>query len=87
MVATPAALEALEAASQSPQELLRRHVSGDWGVVNCDDQSANREAIAGGSRIFSAYVLSTDVRLWVITEAVNESGDRASTRILLPDEY
>jgi len=32
LVATPGALEALEAANTSPAELLGRHLSGNWGV-------------------------------------------------------
>ena len=87
VVATPAALESLEAVSQSPQQILRRHAAGDWGDLSIDDKEANSKAITNGSRIFSAYTLSTEVKLWVITEAANESGKRASTCILLPDEY
>ena len=33
VVATPGALDALEAAKQSSLELLRRHARGDWGEV------------------------------------------------------
>lgn len=30
-VATPGALDALSAAGQTPMDLLRRHIAGDWG--------------------------------------------------------
>ena len=82
VVATPGALKALEAAGTSPSELLDRHVAGDWGDVCEDDRELNNQAVADGSRILSAYTLSSGVKIWIITEA-----DRSSTCILLPDEY
>lgn len=87
LVATPAALQALDEAGLTPTDLLKRHVQGDWGDMDTADNKSNEKAIQDGSRIFSAYRLSTDVKLWVITEAVNDAGVRASTCILLPDEY
>ena len=87
LVATPAALQALDEAGLTPTDLLKRHVQGDWGDMDTADKRSNDEAIQDGSRIFSAYRLSTDVKLWIITEAVNDVGVRASTCILLPDEY
>ena len=42
----------------------------------------NEQALKDGARIFSVYRTSKGVKGWVITEA-----DRASTCILLPDEY
>ncbi len=87
IVATPAALEVLENAGMSPGELLQRHANGDWGDLSCADCQANDDAVRDGGRIFSAYVLHAKVKLWVITEAVNDAGHRASTCILLPDEY
>lgn len=87
IVATPAALDALEESGQAPIELLRRHCQGDWGDLSSDDKQSNEEALEHGSRIFSAYILTTGVKLWVITEAQDDSGVRASTCILLPDEY
>lgn len=87
IVATPAALDALEDSGQAPIDLLRRHCRGDWGDLSSADKQSNEEALGDGSRIFSAYILTTGVKLWVITEAVNDAGHRASTCILLPDEY
>lgn len=82
VVATPGALANLEEAGQSPAELLNRHVRGDWGELDDEDKAANEAALTKGSRILSAYVLSSGVRLWIITEA-----DRSSTCLLRPDEY
>jgi hypothetical protein len=82
VVATPAALSALETAKQSSLELLRRHARGDWGEVCAEDAQENNVSVDHGLRILSAYTLSTGVKVWVITEA-----DRSSTCILLPEEY
>lgn len=87
VVATPGALQAMDTASVTPVDLLRRHSQGDWGDLSAEDKQSNDEAIRDGSRIFSAYILLTDVKLWVITEATNDAGHRASTCLLLPDEY
>ena len=37
IVATPGALEVLEASHQSPAEFLARHAKGDWGELSADD--------------------------------------------------
>jgi hypothetical protein len=81
-VATPAALAALTEAGQSPSIFLHRHVSGDWGEVDAEDQQANEDALVHGARLLSAYRTSKNVCIWVITEA-----DRSSTTILLPEDY
>lgn len=47
----------------------------------------NDEAMHDGSRILSAYILPTDVKIWIITEAADEKGERAATKALLPSEY
>ena len=87
VVATPAALREIEASDQTPHEFLHRHVRGDWGDLSAGDCECNEEALSNGSRILFAYVTSSDRKLWIITEAVNDRGRRASTTILLPDEY
>lgn len=79
---TPGAQRKLEAINAVPQELLRRHQSGDWNGMDRSDRAANRRAVSDGSRVFSAYQLTDAVRVYVITEA-----DRSSTTILLPSEY
>ena len=61
--------------------LIRRHVTGDFGEVNEEDRQENLLSIREGFRIMSAYIVN-DTKLWVITEA-----DRRSTTILLPEEY
>jgi hypothetical protein len=87
LVATPGALEALEASGQTPDFFLAKHASGDWGDVSPGDAALNDAAVQDGSRIFSAYRTLRGTKLWVITEAEGDSGKRASTCILLPVEY
>ncbi len=80
-VATPGALEAMEQASISPMDLLRRHQRGDWGDLGNEDKQSNDQALSLGDRIFSAYQFDR-IKFWVITEC-----DRSATTILLPEEY
>jgi hypothetical protein len=84
IVATPGALEALQKAGQSPVEFLQRHV---WGDVCEEDRQANDDALVDGSRILSAHRTSLGEKLWIITEAIDDSGHRAATTLLLPSEY
>ena len=86
-LATPAALEALEESGQSPDFFLDRHVQGDWGDVDASDQQANDEALVSGERLLSAYKTLKGQRIWIITEAKGDEGQRAATTILLPEEY
>lgn len=81
VVATPGALALMERAGIAPMELLRRHVSGDWGVLPPEDVKENEYSITRNLRILSSYPVLDD-RIWIITEA-----DRSSTTFLLPDEY
>lgn len=82
IVATPGALDALHQAGADPATYLRRHLTGDWGELDAEDKQRNDEAVATGARIFSAYRLPDDTRIWLITEA-----DRSATTFLLPEEY
>ena len=80
-VITRGAVEVIDDAGMHPDDLLARHAGLDPGVLPAEDVATNRRALKHGGRIFSAYkVGGADV--WVITEA-----DRASTTILLPEEY
>lgn len=80
--ATPGALAALDAAQGDGLALLARHVHGDWGDLAPEDAAANDEALVAGGRLFSAYHLTTGVKVWIITEA-----DRRASTLLLPEEY
>jgi len=83
VVATPGAMQTLEAAGVAPEQLLQRHQSGDWGDVDTGDRAANRQALLVRERLLSAYILpTTGACVWIITEA-----DRSVTTLLLPEEY
>jgi len=86
-LSTPGALAALEEAGVSPASLIARHVTGDWGDLCDDDKGLNDESVRNGSRILSAYILPTKAKVWLITEAADDQGQRAATTILLPEEY
>ena len=87
VVATPGALETMNDAGQSPFEFIARHARCDWGDVCADDKAANDQSLIDGSRILSAYRTSKGEKLWLITEAADDRGQRAATTILRPDEY
>ncbi len=87
VVATPAALEKLRENEQVSIDLLYRHQTGDWGVVDQHDRGANEQALRDGGRIWSAYLLKDGTKVWVITTASGDQGRRESTCILLPEDY
>ena len=78
IVATPAALEAIEESGQSQDFFLDKHVQRDWGSLCREDRQANDEA----PRMLSAYRTLRGRWIWIITE-----GDRTTTAIMLPSEY
>lgn len=82
VVITPGCLAAFEASGDSPQILLLRHATGNWGDLTTADKQANEEALRVDARLLSAYHLSDGTKVWIITEA-----DRSSTCLLLPSEY
>ena len=82
VVATPGALAAIEKSGQQPGEFLDRHQSGDWGDVPPEDIKENELSLKHGFRLPSVYLLSTGIKIWVITDA-----DRSSTTVLLPEDY
>lgn len=87
VVTTPAALRKMLTNGVDPYRLLNRHCIGDWADMDAEDQAANRKAAADGSRVFSAYKLNEKERVWIITEAADDTGARSHTTFLLPDEY
>ena len=86
-VATPGALEALRRNNSTGLEYLRRHASGDWGIVCEEDKQANDDALKSGARLLSAYFLPDEAKLWIITDAEDDKGNRQATTFLLPEEY
>ncbi len=82
-VATLGALAAFEQTGENITTFLARHQSGDWGdVLDEHDMQENDISLQRGCRLLSAYHLANGTTVWIITEA-----DRASTCVLLPEEY
>ncbi len=87
VVGTPAALKAINDAGQSPMDFLSRHLVGDWGCLDAEDRDLNDKSVITGSRILSAYKTLRGTKLWIITEATDDDGNRSATTILLPEQY
>lgn len=87
LLATPGALEAMKESGQEAAFFLDRHSTGDWGEICPEDAQLNHEALKDGARLISAYSTLKGTRLWIITEAADDNGQRPATTILLPDEY
>ena len=90
VVATPAALELLERLGEDVFEYVSKHVRGDWGDLCDEDAEANEQALVDGSRILSSYVLgkgADEIKVWIITDAEDDNGEREATTVMLPDEY
>lgn len=87
VVATPAALTALEESGQSPLDFINRHLRLEQGELCEEDHELNAEAVKDGSRILSSFKTAKGERVWVITEAADDCGQRAATTLLLPEEY
>ena len=78
---TPGAMEALSKANISADNIIQRHVLGDWGDITESDWKSNELGVEMGGRILSAYNLPDQTKIWVTTEP-----DRSGTTILLPEE-
>lgn len=87
VVSTPAALRVLAEHYVLPEDLLERHVCGDWGDVDADDRERNNEALVDGSRLFSSYLIADGIKVWIVTEAQNDEGERSYTTIELQGDY
>lgn len=87
LLATPGAMEALQEADVDIIDLVERHICKDWGDLSDEDKRLNDEALHDGSRILSAYILPTEVKIWIITKAADDKGERAATTASLPKEY
>lgn len=101
IVATPPALARLAKHGFNADDLIARHLSGDWGDVSETDARRNEQALTSGSRLLSVYRLAETMWLqsmsrtersglptiWIETTAANESGGREATTILCPEDW
>lgn len=63
IVATQGAMAALVQSGDSPNKMLGRHATGDWGDVCDDDKKLNDEAVHNGERMLSSYRLSEGTKV------------------------
>lgn len=87
IVSTPGALEAMRLHGVSPLLLLLRHLRCDYGEMPPEDVALNNAALEDGGRIFSSYEIAPGVKVWLITDACDETGRRQCSTYLLPEEY
>jgi hypothetical protein len=88
VVATPGAIAVMERLEIDPASLLARHVSGDWGDVGAEERAVNGQALRDGSRIMSVFgVPGSDDCIFLLTEAVDDNGERVATTFLRPEDY
>jgi hypothetical protein len=87
VVATPAALKAIEDSGEEPGDFLTRHAFGDWGSVFDEERARNNAAVKTGGQIVSEYRTGNGVKIRVVTAAADASGHRATTTIVLPSEF
>ena len=64
-------------------QCLRRHQTGDWGILSAEDRQANDLALKRGERLLSSYKDDRfpGQQIWIITEP-----DRSQTTVMFPDE-
>ncbi len=79
---TPGLQAELAKAKQTLNELLHRHVIGDWVDQSSEDLMANMHNLVSGGAIFSNYFIKTGARVYIVTEA-----DRHETACTLSHEY
>lgn len=75
---------------------VSRHLRGDWGDVNGNDEAANNAAMRNGEPLTSTYPIPQELdpdpqeaTVLVITEAAdgNHPTERPATTIMWPSEY
>jgi hypothetical protein len=59
---------------------LSRHFRGDWGDIGQEDKAANHHALKYNGRLLSAYHITPDITLWILTQ-------QGSTTVMYPYEY
>jgi len=87
VVATPAALKAIEESGDEAGDFLNRHAFGDWGSVFDEERQRNDAAVRTGGPLVSEYRTGNGIKIRLVTAAADRSGRRTTTTILLPAEF
>jgi hypothetical protein len=87
IIATPAALKAIEDSGEEAGDFLNRHAFGDWGSLFDEERERNNLAVQTGGQIVSEFRTGNGVKIRVITAAADAVGRRLTTTILLPGEH
>src|SRR5262249_44308668 len=87
VVATPAALKAIEESGDGTGDFLTRHAFGDWGNLFDEERERNNFAVRTDGHLVSAVGRGTGVTIRAATAAADASGQRPTTTILLPGEH
>ncbi len=69
------------------QKSLSRFHRCDWGEMDEEDIQANNNALVDESRILGAYEEGVLPKIWIIAEAVSDTGVREAITVLFPSEY
>ncbi len=98
-LATLATRDALQAAHLDVQELVNRHLRGDWGMCDPEDAAANDLSASDESRTLATYPCG-DRTVWVVADAALSDcdavmmedhlflpGERYALTVMLPSEY
>lgn len=80
VVITPGA--ALRVPAQDIIVAVQKHARGDWGELDFEDSQLNDLRLQEGGPIASIFRASNGVKFYVLTES-----DRATTTVVLPEEY
>ena len=76
-------------------ECVMRHIRGDWGDIDPQDERTNDEALQNGGRVLSAYrytagvtslMVDDIVRIWIETDEHVDALTRQTT-VMFPGEW
>ena len=87
LVATPEALRCWRRADSRPDSSWIDIFRATGARCATRTSGSNDQALVDGSRLLSAYRTLKGERIWIITEAADDDGQRAASTILRPSEY
>ncbi|HTB22194.1 MAG TPA: hypothetical protein VK914_05770 [bacterium] len=84
---TPGALHAFLETGEVPATYLAKHWALEAGCLCSEDILENMRSLQSGGRILSAFHLKNGIKIYVITDGVDDEGIRRTCTCLLPEEY